>query len=103
MAVSIEDIDIDDPAEFEALMLRLWARHVRFQCWLSEQPDPPGACEIVHRGSPFQQIADSEAFKRWCDKHGLEFLVYDAQTGDCVVMPSEDKPSDRQHLRVVEP
>ncbi len=39
----IEDIDINDAGEFEALMLRLWARHVRFQCWLSEQPDPPDA------------------------------------------------------------
>ena len=102
MAVGIDDIDIDDADEFEALMLRLWARHVRFQCWLSEQPDPEGAKEIVHRYQPFQQVADSEAFKRWCEKHGLEFLVYDGQTGDCVVMPPEDEPGDRQHLRVVE-
>ena len=92
------DIDIDDPAEFEALMLRLWARHVRFQCWLSEQSDPKGAHEIIHRYPILQQEADSEAFKRWCDKHGLEFLVCDYQTGDCVVMPSEYKPT----LRLVE-
>ena len=67
----------DSPAEFEALMLRLWARHVRDRCARAGEPVPPGAAAILDHYTPDKQVADTDAFYEWCDVSGLEFPVID--------------------------
>ncbi len=67
----------DNPAEFEALMLRLWARHVRDRCARAGEPVPPGAATILGRHTADKQVADTEAFREWCEGNGLELPMID--------------------------
>ena len=76
------DIDIEDPAEMEALFLRLEARRIVLARWAAGEPEPPGAVAILGNYTPVRSAADSVALKRWCEKHGLEFMVIDGVTGD---------------------
>ncbi len=75
-------IDIEDPTALEALFLRLEARRIVRARWWAGEPPPEGATAILGKYTPDRQAADSEALKRWCEKHGLEFMVIDGQTGE---------------------
>ena len=75
-------IDIDDPAALEALFLRLEARRIVSARGRAGEPPPKGATAILGKYTPDRRAADSEALKRWCEKHGLEFMVYDGRTGE---------------------
>ncbi len=75
-------IHIDDPVQLEALFLRLEARRVVDARWRAGESPPEGATAILGNYTPDRRAADSEALKRWCDKHGLEFIVYDGVTGE---------------------
>ncbi len=75
-------IDIEDPTALEALFLRLEARRIVRARWWAGEPPPEGATAILGKYTPDRQAADSEALKRWCEKRGLEFMVYDRETGE---------------------
>ncbi len=45
-------------------------------------PAPEGATAILGRYTWGQPAEDSQALLRWCEKYGLEFLVYDGGTGE---------------------
>ena len=75
-------IDIDDPAALEALFLRREARRIVVARWHAGESPPEGATAILGKYTPDRQAVDSEAFKRWCEKYGLEFMVYDGETGE---------------------
>ena len=75
-------IDIEDPAALEALFLRLEARRIVCARWWAGEPPPEGATAILGTYTPDRRAADSAAFKRWCEKNGLEFMVIDGQTGE---------------------
>ena len=93
------EIDIDDPAEFEALMLRLWAMRVKEVCYHNGEPTPPGAKAILD-GYTFNQPAfDSKAFKAWCNRNGLEFLMHDCQEGRWFLHPDDDPAEGTQYQR----
>ncbi len=77
-----ELIDIDDPAQLEMLFLRLQARRVVEARWHAGEPAPEGATAILGRYPWGQPAEDSQALLRWCEKYGLEFLVYDGATGE---------------------
>ncbi len=82
----------DSPAEFEALMLRLWARHVRDRCARAGEPVPPGAVAVLGRYTSDKQVADTEAFRGWCKASGLEFPVIDGWTGAFhMIRPPDDR------------
>ncbi len=75
-------IDIDDPAQLEMLFLRLQARRVVEARWHAGEPAPEGATAILGLHPWGQPAEDSQALQRWCEKYGLEFLVYDGGTGE---------------------
>ena len=76
------DIDIEDPAALEALFLRLEARRIVRARWAAGEIEPKGATAILGEYNPEKSAADSVALKRWCEKHGLEFMVIDGVTGE---------------------
>jgi len=78
----MDEIDIEDPVALEALFLRLEARRVALARWAAGEPPPEGATAILGNYTPNRHAADSEALWSWCEKHGLEFMVYDGQTGE---------------------
>ena len=84
--------DIDDPAQLEALFLRLQARRVVEARWRAVEPAPPGSTAILGRYTPDRQAADSNALLRWCEKHGLEFMVFDGMTGEYFATLAEGAP-----------
>ena len=81
-AVHMIEIDIEDPAALEALFLRLEARRIILARWVAEEREPKGATAILGEYTPERRAADSNALKRWCEKHGLEFMVIDGVTGE---------------------
>ena len=92
-------IDIEDPTALEALFLRLEARRIIRARWWAGEPPPEGATAILGRYTPDRQAADSNALFRWCQKHGLEFMVIDGVTGEyCATKPlPDDAPGYVQH------
>ncbi len=50
--------------------------------WHAGEPAPEGATAILGRYPWGQPAEDSQALLRWCEKYGLEFLVYDGATGE---------------------
>ncbi len=78
----------------EALFLRLEARRIVRARWSAGEPPPEGATAILGKYTPDRQAADSEAFTRWCEKHGLEFMVYDGATGARVHMDPNNAAGD---------
>ncbi len=48
-------IDIDNPAELEALFLRLHARRIVIARWAAGEPPPEGATAILGRYTPDRQ------------------------------------------------
>ena len=65
-------IDISDPAQFEALMVRVQARRVA-QCYAGAgRTIPPGAAAILADDTAEALDRDSEAFKAWCAARGVE-------------------------------
>ena len=82
---------LENAAELEALMLRLWAHHVRDLCVRASEPVPPGAAAILGRDTPDRQVADIDAFREWCEANGLEFPVVDGWTGALhAIRPPDD-------------
>ena len=92
-------IDIDNPTELEALFLRLEARRIVLACWAAGEPVPEGAIAILGNYTPNRRAADSEAHKRWCEKHGLEFMVIDGETGEyfATAQLPDDSPGYGRH------
>jgi hypothetical protein len=66
-------IDINDPAQFDALMLRVQARRVA-QCFMIAcQPCSPGAAVLA--GDTKEAVErDGEAFAQWCAARGIDSL-----------------------------
>jgi hypothetical protein len=102
----------DNPAEFEALMLRLAARRVLETCQRAGAPEPPRAKAILGTYTPDRQAADANSFFDWCKRKGLEFLVVDGATGEWAATlspphylpPNDDRLSEilRRSLYVIE-
>ena len=92
-------IDIEDPAALEALFLRLEARRIALARWNAGEPEPKGAIAILGNYTPKRMADDSVALKRWCEKHGLEFMVIDGETGDyfATARLAGDMPNYRRH------
>ena len=83
----------------EALFFRREARRVVLARWYAGEPPPEGATAILGRYTPDRRAADSEALKRWCEKNGLEFMMYDGMSGEYVATKPlpDDVPGYGRH------
>jgi hypothetical protein len=65
-------IDITDPAQLDALMVRVQARRVA-QCYLGAGRNvPPLAAGILDGDTEEQTERDNAAFAAWCAARGVE-------------------------------
>jgi hypothetical protein len=65
-------ININDPAQFADLMVRVQARRVA-QCYAGAgRTVPPGAAAVLEGDTEEALERDSAAFEAWCVAHGVE-------------------------------
>lgn len=91
-------IDIENPTKLENLFLRLEARRIVLARSEAGESPPEGATAILGEYTPDRRAADSEALLQWCEKHGLEFMVYRADGSYFTTKPRpDDVPKSTTH------
>jgi hypothetical protein len=65
-------IDVNDPAPFAELMVRVQARRVA-QCYAGAgRTIPPGAASVLAAGTEESMGRDNDGYGAWCVAHGVE-------------------------------
>lgn len=67
-------IDLNDPAEFDALMVRIQARRVEQAFQGAGRVVPPGAAAILNGDTEAAIERDTRAFWQWCQSRGVECI-----------------------------
>jgi hypothetical protein len=65
-------IDLSDPTQFEALMVRVQARRGAQAYQGAGRTIPPGAAAILAGDTEEALDRDTAAFEAWCVAHGVE-------------------------------
>ena len=68
-------IDITNPKEFDALMVRVNARRVAVIQQALGEPLPPGVARVLTGDTREQQRADNAAYCEWARASGIETMV----------------------------
>ena len=68
-------IDITNPQEFDALMVRVNARRVAVIQQALGEPLPPGVARVLTGDTREQQRADNVAYCEWAQARGIETMV----------------------------
>jgi nucleoside phosphorylase len=68
-------IDINNPGQFDALMLRVQARRVAQACQGAGRMIPPKAAAILVGDTEEAVERDGEAFAAWCAARGVECIA----------------------------
>ena len=68
-------IDITNPKEFDALMVRVHARRVASVNAMLKKPMPPGIAAALAGDTAELMRADNLAYLAWCEARGIECMV----------------------------
>ena len=89
-------IDITDPQEFDALMVRVNARRVAVIQQALGKPLPPGVARVLAGDTREQLRADNKAFREWARTRGIETMVRcndSYSIGDGELLPYAEHPA----------
>jgi len=67
-------IDFSNPAEVEALMVRVQARRIAQAYTGAGKVIPPGAAKILRHDTERAMEADTNAYAAWCASRGVECI-----------------------------